>query len=1409
MPLASKPVGMGPTALGVHIFAGGFTVGVMDAGFKVLAHLEDSAYGVSTAVHNFPGLDVRIGRENWQETEFVNKVDLLYANPPCFSPETQVLTESGWRRIDEVVRLKSTEPVACVDGGRLTFRPVGGWHKNPYDGWLYDIRLVHGTKRRYFTLATVNHRFLTRRGWVPAGQLNRHDLVCTGRLSPNRAQQALIDGMLLGDGKLNRQPQLSTSQTCEELVRLKYMALTGLTSGTGVTVLPKVCSDGLDRRDQTSFYSSTCIWTRQERARWYPDGIKRVPADLALTDLTLAVWYMDDGRGRNLTTTKEMNYAPGGRQQGAYADFAICGFDEEDAALLVTKLAEVGLAAEVRRRKTGYLDLRIVRESAADFFLRVGRFIPSSMRYKLPLNAPPFDPVAWELGRPDIGWDRVTRKPARKLTKSAVYCIDVPGPQNFVTRNGVVHNCAIFSTAGISTSRGKDAWREDPRLGCWHRAWEVFESTQPKVFALESVCQAYTKGKELIDGWTRAALNLGYSVTHLLEDAVWCGLPQKRKRFFFIAYRPWLPLQFRFDFTDPPTIGEVLAKVHEPGHVAEHCKGERGIKYRQCIIQTRPGGKLSTTYDDLGYGGKFGPKGNVIGRPGFMYCRLNNETTMGAFTGDFFIHPDEDRFIGVEEMKALCGYPSWFTLLGLPSGHASMLARAVLPPVGAWLARSVRKVLRQPERPWVPQTVTLVDLRKPTGVYRDLTADYSPETNVGPIAALSCLVQSCDACPRMRGQTRVLSPASGTGNSGVLFIGEAPGRDEVGLTGIPFYGDASGVNFEMLLRYAGLKREDVFIMNSVLCNPPGEGTAKNGTPTQEEVFNCSRHFREAIKTLNPSVIVTLGASALRAAEILEPHGLEFGRAVGKPVDWYGRLLFPLYHPGPRALQVRNFLAQQADYQQLRKVLAGLPVREIAVQYPVVAWPAVKPVVQPLVRVIPKKIQALKVMVSPMPISRLSDNGDSPLEGEGSGKFIRRLWMTGRYTPEQLVELVHKHWEGRTTKVGDVYYNYRRLIDSGEPNVPAWPARKAEKPVKSSGMAVSKSPVKQTFVGIPGARTVLLTGSTPIQVGSERTKLKIITAAASWYRALCDLGYSVDWRPVTPGEDVSRYDTVFVILNKPNSIASAHVHGAFWTLMKRPGAIVLVDDWQTRDLVKAIQSYAKVKERLFRLRGGDLPNEISNSIFEFVNFMDKERWPWPVIAPVLGTGDLDLLELNAGVIGIDPTAYADRYRHYGAIPVKEKKWVQASLLHKDYVNYQWPVEGYGWLDRGDGGKVGHSNKAGANAQPRVPEPELAKVYLGAWGVLSPAHPHAGSSWWRVRYLMAADSHCILSADPTEAKCLGQPYIDGSNRRAVEGMTDQQLKALVLAQRDCLLDITWSKDRVKEALTSVIDQVKSKV
>jgi len=193
---------------------------------------------------------------------------------------------------------------------------------------------------------------------------------------------------------------------------------------------------------------------------------------------------------------------------------------------------------------------------------------------------------------------------------------------------------------------------------------------------------------------------------------------------------------------------------------------------------------------------------------------------------------------------------------------------------------------------------------------------------------LTGAVHHCSLCSRLAGRAKVLSGANGNIDSKVLFVAEAPGRLGADRTGVPLHGDRTGENFEALLGNIGWKREEVFITNAVLCNPREED-GNNATPSKEEIENCSAYLEMTIELVQPNVVVSLGASALKALSAIHPHSLNLTDHVAKLWPWAGRHVVPLYHPGPRALVHRSLARQRSDFMQLAKLIhptIGVPKR---------------------------------------------------------------------------------------------------------------------------------------------------------------------------------------------------------------------------------------------------------------------------------------------------------------------------------------------------------------------------------------------------------------------------------------------------------------------------------------------------
>lgn len=191
-------------------------------------------------------------------------------------------------------------------------------------------------------------------------------------------------------------------------------------------------------------------------------------------------------------------------------------------------------------------------------------------------------------------------------------------------------------------------------------------------------------------------------------------------------------------------------------------------------------------------------------------------------------------------------------------------------------------------------------------------------------------VIACRKCPRMEGSARVLGPGCGPLDAPLMFVGEAPGRLGADDSQLPFHGDKSGHNFESLIAQVGISRYEVFVTNAVLCNPKDE-RGNNSTPNSGEIKNCMPFLKETIEILDPSIVVTLGAVALKACGELEGYSFSLREKVRTVNAWMGRKLIPVYHPGQRAMVHRSFANQLSDYQFVAENLRRLnkPRKKIA------------------------------------------------------------------------------------------------------------------------------------------------------------------------------------------------------------------------------------------------------------------------------------------------------------------------------------------------------------------------------------------------------------------------------------------------------------------------------------------------
>lgn len=187
----------------------------------------------------------------------------------------------------------------------------------------------------------------------------------------------------------------------------------------------------------------------------------------------------------------------------------------------------------------------------------------------------------------------------------------------------------------------------------------------------------------------------------------------------------------------------------------------------------------------------------------------------------------------------------------------------------------------------------------------------TPDKRLREFLNLAEKARNCQICEAMCDKTAVLSELNGNLEPKVLFIAEAPGRQGADRTRKPFSGDKSGVNFQVLLDSIKLKREDIFITNTVLCSPRSE-TGANRKPSKKEIRNCAGFLEKTIRLIDPKIIVTLGSVALEALKMIEYHQIILKSDAGGIFRWNGRILVPLYHPSPQVVASNRRISEQLE-----------------------------------------------------------------------------------------------------------------------------------------------------------------------------------------------------------------------------------------------------------------------------------------------------------------------------------------------------------------------------------------------------------------------------------------------------------------------------------------------------------------
>ena len=363
-----------------------------------------------------------------------------------------------------------------------------------------------------------------------------------------------------------------------------------------------------------------------------------------------------------------------------------------------------------------------------------------------------------------------------------------------------------------------------------------------------------------------------------------------------------------------------------------------------------------------------------------------------------------------------------------------------------------------------------------------------------------------------------------------------------------------------------------------------------------------------------------------------------------------------------------------------------------------------------------------------------------------------------------------------------------------------------------------------------SKKILITGMNKLQCTKDfflDQQLQVVPSHYSLIRCLEDMGYEVEQRPVSLGEDLSVYDEVVVYIHSIQAFCQ-FLWAGLYAVKARPDCILAFDDWQWPQIFGAIETYQEKMEAndpgIFRDYLFDLWQGAENRE-SVISYKDDYIEACKIITSrsnrllvsAFDHGNLSLLNLGwkeENVYRFNPNPYhlnrtedngygtgtiaLDNF--FGDTPEKEKKWNFASLVQektRKWLKAQQP-EGWKWEIQYFGAKRGKYKSE------RRTEPEMVKVFGQQWGCLMPGYFHAGSGWWRARPLQVADAGSILIGDKAEMMVYYQDEaIAGLTVSDIEAMNDEQLVATAKAQRDALyashpLDKNVQREELRRAL-----------
>lgn len=338
--------------------------------------------------------------------------------------------------------------------------------------------------------------------------------------------------------------------------------------------------------------------------------------------------------------------------------------------------------------------------------------------------------------------------------------------------------------------------------------------------------------------------------------------------------------------------------------------------------------------------------------------------------------------------------------------------------------------------------------------------------------------------------------------------------------------------------------------------------------------------------------------------------------------------------------------------------------------------------------------------------------------------------------------------------------------------------------------------------------ILFTGCTAKQVDDEaykRARVKRIDDSSIICNSLRKQGYAVDRKPVKWGEDLSEYGLAIVGVGQFGSNNySGEIFNVLYALKEVKNVIIFHEDWKIDGTMKSWSSMLnqeafdksiakKWSDGRYFYGGLDNPAFNPTEAIEVIRRVVDGEFK-NALVPAFDWGDKqkvrDIIKAE-NIFNIDLTPYVlDMWNIKLGVESqpKEKKHMLASLVdHRPWVRrnkLKWPVDYFG-------------AKSIKEASQLATETDVFEACGKYWGILCPEYPHAGSGWFRIRWVYAAIQKSVLLSSPKDTEALGLPVVN------VESLSDSELANYAKLQSDAVLSYMWTKEKFDTRISEIVD------